>query len=159
MALPMYLLLVLAKSIVAEGESIYIVLCSFVYYSFIHTIIAVFFSVYFYPSETVVTICGETTLTCVTTTTGVLSWSLTTGEEITYYTHSEFPGTQADLADNIAVKLTAKNNSTLTSVATIKGPSEALNGTVISCADSEVVRSKVLLIPGTCSNTCVYIMK
>ena len=95
-------------------------------------------------------------MTCNTTTTGVLSWSLTTGEELTYYTHSEFPGTQADLADNIAVKLTAKNNSTLTSVATIKGPSEALNGTVILCADSEVVRSKVLLIPGTISNMCVY---
>ena len=119
--------------------------------------IAVLFSVYFYPSGSVVTICGETTLTCVTTTTGVLSWSLTTGEEITYYKHSELPAPQADLADNIAVKFTAKTNSTLTSVTTIKGPSEALNGTEISCADGLVVRSKVLLIPGTCSNIIVYI--
>lgn len=104
------------------------------------------------------TICGETTLTCVTTTT-VLTWSVTAGQTISYYKHFEVPSTQVDLADNIAVKFTAKNNSTMTSVATIKGPSEALNGTVISCADGlGVVRSKVLLIPGTCSNTymCVH---
>ena len=113
--------------------------------------------VYFNPSESVVTICGETTLTCVTTT--VLTWSVTAGQTISFYKHFEVPSTQVDLADNIAVKFTAKNNSTLTSVATIKGPSEALNGTVISCADGlGVVRSKVLLIPGTCSNTymCVH---
>ena len=114
-------------------------------------------AVYFYPSESVVTICGETTLTCVTTTT-VLTWSVTAGQAISYYKHFEVPSTQVDLADNIAVKFTAKTNSTLTSVATIKGLSEALNGTVISCADGlGVIRSKVLLIPGTCSNTCVYV--
>ena len=155
MSLPTFLLLVLAKCIVAEGESIHSIMFFYILATYIHVTAVV----YFYPSESVVTICGKTTLTCVTTTTGELTWSITAGGGITYRKYNEPPSNPVEIADSIAAKFTAKNNLTLTSVAIIKGLSVALNGTEISCADGVVVSSKVLLIPGTCSNACVYIMK